>query len=546
MNFGAWQWLKRLPGTLAAPRLEPAEQAQRIIKLQRNIILPARLLVIGFVLYHLHVSPWNSNVVTDYGVLFETMLRVFDSYALLALVVTTLFYVARRFPPGSVQWLVFIMGLGDGVFLGGLTVLTGGFESILYWVYPAIIILNAISIPLATPQIVLNLMLGVLFLLAGLLELSVPLELRLEGEGTPRRISRMGKLSAEDFTNDLQRVCVWLQQTPEVLRTNWLALSEPTRAAITNYLATGGGAEELKPELARELNGFATRPARRPIDVGGHPELPEISAGPYVLRVAVLVLFTFCCYGLQVLVAAQQKAEEEQKEFLVRTEQLRGAGRLAAEFAHQIKNPLAIINNAVFSLQRALKHGRPESEQHLQIIQEEVARADQTITQIMGYAQLSEGRVEKLAVLEELERAIEQVFPRAIATGIQVHRDFAPEFPPLLMQRRHLSECVVNLLQNAREALGEQGNIFVTATCGKNYAVEITIRDDGPGIAPDKVERIFEAYYTTKDRGTGLGLAIVKHNIELYAGSVRVESALGQGARFILVFPAKTLIKLGK
>jgi signal transduction histidine kinase len=75
-------------------------------------------------------------------------------------------------------------------------------------------------------------------------------------------------------------------------------------------------------------------------------------------------------------------------------------------------------------------------------------------------------------------------------------------------------------------------------------SVEISVADTGPGIPPDKVERIFEQYYTTKEKGTGLGLAIVKHNIELYAGKVRVESELGKGARFILTFPAKTVMNL--
>ena len=73
--------------------------------------------------------------------------------------------------------------------------------------------------------------------------------------------------------------------------------------------------------------------------------------------------------------------------------------------------------------------------------------------------------------------------------------------------------------------------------------MEISVADDGPGIAPDKVERIFEAYFTTKEKGTGLGLAIVKHNVELYGGTVRVESVLGKGAKFTVIFPAKSLPK---
>jgi signal transduction histidine kinase len=107
------------------------------------------------------------------------------------------------------------------------------------------------------------------------------------------------------------------------------------------------------------------------------------------------------------------------------------------------------------------------------------------------------------------------------------------------MQRGHLSEILVNLLQNAREALGEKGNVFVTADCRRDHAIEISVRDDGPGIAPDKIERVFEAYYTTKEKGTGLGLAIVKHNVELYGGTVRVESELGKGAKFTVTFPRK-------
>jgi signal transduction histidine kinase len=113
------------------------------------------------------------------------------------------------------------------------------------------------------------------------------------------------------------------------------------------------------------------------------------------------------------------------------------------------------------------------------------------------------------------------------------------------MQRRHVSETFINLLQNAREALQDQGgNVFVRACCHADYSFEVSIRDDGPGIPPEKHERVFEAYYTTKEKGTGLGLATVKHNVELYGGTVRLDSGLGKGARFTLIFPAKTLIKL--
>jgi signal transduction histidine kinase len=269
----------------------------------------------------------------------------------------------------------------------------------------------------------------------------------------------------------------------------------------------------------------------------------ENPAEPLLLRLVVLLLMTVCAYALQVLLDRQRRAVDEARQFALREGQLHAAGRLAAEFAHQIKNPLAIINNAAYSLRRAVKAGHTPAEEQIQIIQEEVERSDRIITQIMGYAQLSEGRVERLSVTEELERAIAEVFPPAARYPVRIHRDYAESFPPLVMHRRHLTETFANLLQNAREALdGQGGNVYVSARQPDSDWIEVEIRDDGPGIPADKHEKVFEAYYTSKEKGTGLGLATVKHNVELYGGTVRLESELGKGARFILLFPARTQI----
>jgi signal transduction histidine kinase len=91
--------------------------------------------------------------------------------------------------------------------------------------------------------------------------------------------------------------------------------------------------------------------------------------------------------------------------------------------------------------------------------------------------------------------------------------------------------------------VGKQGEIIVSAGCHRDQSVEISVADNGPGVAPDKIGRIFEAYFTMKEKGTGLGLTIVKHNAELYGGTVRVESELGKGAKFTVIFPARALPK---
>jgi signal transduction histidine kinase len=525
MNAGRWQWLQRMPGVLQRAQLGPVEQSRRHVTTQRNILLPARLIVAGIVLYQIIATPWLLDIVNTYGVVVETIQDLCLTYAALILVLTVLFVVVRRFPPASVQWFVFLLGLADGIFLGGLTVLTGGFESILYWVYPVLIILNAATIPLAMPQIVLNLTLAIFFVSAGLLEIDAQPEVISGGMPPPDF-----PLTEEDLSDpEVRATAHWLQQTPG--RSNLQAV-----ASTTNLDAARVG-------LAAEARVIFPRPRRYPDFSTENPDRTEPTGSQYILQAAVLVLFTFCCYGVQVLVAAQQRAEEERHEFLVRSEQLRSNGRLAAEVAHQIKNPLAIINNVTFSLQKNLAREIPGTAPQIEIIREEVAKADRIITQVMGYAQLTEGRVEKLNVVDELNRALEEVFPPGTGTNLHLVRDFAASFPPLLLQRKHFLDAVSNLLQNARDASPPGGTIRVHASLTPEEDVKISVADEGPGIPAEKHERIFEAYYTTKPQGSGLGLAMVRHNVELYGGTVRVESALGKGAKFTLVFPAKTLMK---
>ena len=240
------------------------------------------------------------------------------------------------------------------------------------------------------------------------------------------------------------------------------------------------------------ISGGMDEATIRVLDLTPHEEVGEL----FVLRMLVLWLMTVSCYGVQAFLERQQLAAEEAGEFAARENQLHSAGRLAAEFAHQIKNPLAVINNTVYSLRRSLRDtANAAAEQQLEIIQEEVARADRVITQVMGYAQLSEGRVEKLDVVKKIDQAIEQVFPAAVPTEIKIVKKIAAHFPPLLMQRAHLTEIFVNLLQNTREALGGQGTILIEAVVRRDHTIEVSVEDDGAGIAPDKLERIFEAYF---------------------------------------------------
>jgi signal transduction histidine kinase len=455
-------WLDRVIALLRIPAPGTPQVLQRITVMERDLVLPLKTAGIAMLLYSFFFSSssWMNNVLGELEIAVESTQYIFGIYIIINIAFAVLLLNIQKVSPLVTEWAVLIISLVDGIFVATLTLVTGGPDSVLYWIFLALIVRGAVSVPRATSQLMLNLTLCAYFAIACVINIAIV---------------------------------------------------------------------ETMDEGARNLMELSERPF----------EL-------LLLRVLLLLLMTACCYAIQVLLTRQRLAEEELREFAVREAQLQSAGRLAAEFAHQLKNPLAIINNAAYSLKKSLVENKPAVEQ-IRIIEEEVEHSDRIITQVMGYAQLSEGRVEKLDLIEELDRAIAQVFPPAVDSKVEVHRDYDHKFPPLLMQRRHLSESLLNLLQNSREAFnGACGNVSVSARCLSDYSTEITIGDDGPGIPPDKRERVFEPYYTTKKKGTGLGLATVKHNVELYGGSVRLESELGKGAQFTIIFPARTLMRLDK
>ena len=444
---------------LKIPPPQTAQVLQRIEMMEQHIILPIKAAWIAILLRPANYS-WIGEQATNLEINPIYAYTFFWTYVAVSIIAGVLILLLRRIPPGLAERAVFAITLVDGIFLGVLTVVTGGYNSSLYWIFLALIVRTAVVVPRATSQLLLNLTLSTCFVVAGI---------------------------------------------------------------IDSYIAQNLASETDKRVL----------------------ELYDYPGEWLLLRVVLLLLMTLCCYALQVLLERHRRAMEEAREFAMREGQLRSAGRLAAEFAHQIKNPLAIINTAAYSLERGVRENKGEAHEQIHMIQEEVERADRIITQVMGYAQLSEGHVEKIDVIEELDLAIERVFPPAAHFPLLVHRSYRGSFPPLLMLRRHVSETFINVLQNAREAMeGRGGNIYVEALCHEDEWIEVSIRDDGPGIPTEKLGRIFEAYYTTKEKGSGLGLATVKHNLELYGGKVRVESELGKGAHFILLFPAKTLMQL--
>ncbi|MGE3311468.1 MAG: nitrogen regulation protein NR(II) [Limisphaerales bacterium] len=447
--FQQVDWVWRL---LAAPEPDLAQALGRIRAVERDVGLPVKgavLFIVGsFLYFSLNVeSLANTSEVMLEG--FQSLKQVYVAYALASAFFAVPIWVFRSIPLKVLQWVVFTAALLDAMFFAGLALLTDGFDSILFWVFPILVVRNALSMPVAPLQIALNLLVVLCYVAAGVLDLYI----------------------------------IQLDDQADVLR----------------------------------------------------------AAEPFLLRIFLLLLLGAICYGLQVLFDRDRERLAEAAEFSFRQGQMRTAGRLAAEVAHQIKNPLGIINNAAFSLQRSIP-GSDESEigRQLRIIREEVDRSDRILTELIGFAELAEGRIERLDVVEALESSIERVFPPGAPFGTRIEREFVPPLPVLMFSRRGLGEIFDNLLKNARDALQGGGTIRLRTWYGPGFMVVVEVRDDGPGIAQANLDRIFEAYFSTKSGGTGLGLAIVKQNVEMFGGRVEVESEVGQGTCFRLLFPGRT------
>jgi signal transduction histidine kinase len=463
--------LKELASVLISPPVDPMEQSRRVGFMEENVALPVKAILFTMVFYFLFLSGEFEGVknLGDGGFPIETIKQAMIAYLAINCGAAYVLIKHKQYSVRLVQWVVFSSNLMDALILAMCTMLTGGLNTYAYWVFLALIIRNAVSVPDAPLQIGLNLLLVVCYAGAAFVDktsIDFEIERQFELEDTQLRSGHL---------------------------------------------------------------------------IGGY------TYQPYMIRIFLMLLLIACCYGVQILFDRQRQVEEDLREHQLRQEQLQSAGRLAAEIAHQIKNPLAIITNASFSLQKNLAaEGKKPALQQIQIIRDEVERADRIITELMGYAQLAEGKVEKLNVLEELNRAIDQVFPKGTHEKIRVVRDYDNDLLPLQMQQRHLAEVFVNLLTNAREAMHGEGRIKITTRNAKDYRVMVTFEDSGPGIPPEKVVKIFEAYFTTKEKGSGLGLAIAKQNIEIYGGQLTVESEIGQGAKFILNLPARTMMRINR
>jgi two-component system, NtrC family, sensor kinase len=231
---------------------------------------------------------------------------------------------------------------------------------------------------------------------------------------------------------------------------------------------------------------------------------------------------------------------DRQQAALRRAERLAAVGRISAQITHEIRNPLNAIGlNAEMLAEEmaALPEPRREALQLLDAISREVDRLNGVAEHYLGFARSPRPALERLDVNEVIAGLLDFLAPELAAAGLSAVRELAEELSPIRGDEARLRGAFLNLLRNAREATPDGGTITVR-TRPLEGSVELVISDTGGGIPPGDLTRIFEPFYSTKERGTGLGLAFTQQVVEEHGGTIQCDSDLGRGTAFTLRFPS--------
>ncbi len=221
------------------------------------------------------------------------------------------------------------------------------------------------------------------------------------------------------------------------------------------------------------------------------------------------------------------------QEALVRQEKLATLGQLAGGVGHELRNPLGVINNAVYYLQMILPKADKKVKDYLSMIKRETTTAEKIINDLLDFSRIKSVDREPVAVHELFERVLAR-FPAP--ENVQVRMTIPTDLPQVFVDTQQIEQVVGNLVLNAYQAMPDGGTLTVSTIQAKR-TVSLAIKDEGVGITPENMGKLFEPLFTTKPKGIGLGLAVSKKLAEANDSRIEVKSKLGEGSTFTIVLP---------
>lgn len=241
--------------------------------------------------------------------------------------------------------------------------------------------------------------------------------------------------------------------------------------------------------------------------------------------------------SLENRVEARTRELKSAQEELIKKERLAAMGQMASVVSHEIRNPLAVINNSIYFIKTKINASPspdPKILKHISIIESEIRQANGIIDEILSFARTRELKPKVTQLHSYLEDLLMSYpFP----AHIQLEKYYANENFIVNIDQDEMNQVIRNLIKNAIEVMPESGKIIIRTERASEDMVRIEIEDTGPGIPKDVLEKLFTPFFTTKARGTGLGLAVVKKVIERHKGKVEISSVVGKGTIFKLYIP---------
>jgi len=230
------------------------------------------------------------------------------------------------------------------------------------------------------------------------------------------------------------------------------------------------------------------------------------------------------------------------EDYVRKNEKLSLLGGLSAEVAHEIRNPMNVINMLIHSMEQDMEAGDPKR-RDVEIIRRKVAQADQMVTQLLDITRSRDPVIEPVDINRLLEELLLLMRHRFSLKNIRVLSRLSQGLPALQGDRLRLEQAFLNLIFNATEAMPEGGRLTIATQLSEarnpdqGPRLTVSVRDSGIGITQEQQKRLFEPFFTLRPMGVGLGLSVVQRVVKDHQGSIRVKSRPGKGSLFLVEFP---------
>jgi signal transduction histidine kinase len=259
-----------------------------------------------------------------------------------------------------------------------------------------------------------------------------------------------------------------------------------------------------------------------------------ISTSTVLLGVLFVVLIFVVKRGEGII---QTRAMERMqlKERLSQAEKLSAIGEMAAGISHEIRNPLGIIRSSAELLKKKVIQHDPANTIP-DIIVEESSRLNQIITEFINYAKPTDPTLTPCDIVEVIDKNLTFLASQIEEDGYIIKRNYKNSIPDITADASMLYQSFLNILINAMQSMPDGGRIQIEIS-SKDNVVTVYFDDEGPGIPEDNLERIWDPFFTTKEKGSGLGLGIVKNIIEAHKGSIHISNREVRGARVSVELP---------